>query len=196
MENRLPKLKLLYFDITGKGEPIRWLLTYLGIPFEDHRFSSRDEFLKLKNDGTLQFGQVPALVVDSNTVLTQSAAILRYIGQLGPLSPRKVDPYPLDSIKAALVDAIMDQEADSFAALRLCKYTARFGRSNGPYVAKLQYNSAIPSIGFSTDVLTEEVIEDTKKHLNTEVIPKHLSQLQTILEKSETGWLAGRCLHD
>ena len=53
----LPKLKLMYFDIKGKGEPIRLALRYLGIPFEDYRFKD-GEFMELKTSGKLMFGQV------------------------------------------------------------------------------------------------------------------------------------------
>mmetsp|Transcript_18415 Transcript_18415/g.22537 ORF Transcript_18415/g.22537 Transcript_18415/m.22537 type:complete len:241 (+) Transcript_18415:53-775(+) len=161
----LPKLKLVYFDIKGKGEPIRLLLNYLGIPFEDYRFKSRDEFMEMKTNGTLSFGQVPALFVNDETVLVQSAAIMRYIAKLG-----NKKTYPDDLIQAAVVDAIMDLEADAFTGLRVCKYSTR--------------------MGFSTDVLTENVVEDTKKLLNAEIIPKHLENLEKLLEKSKTGWLA------
>eukprot|EP00961_Rhodomonas_salina_P114075 1534773-Rhodomonas_salina.2 len=56
-----PKLKLYYFDIKGKGEPIRLLAAYSGLELEDYRFEGRDHFMKLKEDGTLPFGQVPPL---------------------------------------------------------------------------------------------------------------------------------------
>ena len=46
-----PSLKLYYFDITGKAECIRLLAAYAGLTLDDYRFSSRDEFLKLKADG-------------------------------------------------------------------------------------------------------------------------------------------------
>mmetsp|Transcript_17690 Transcript_17690/g.21456 ORF Transcript_17690/g.21456 Transcript_17690/m.21456 type:complete len:229 (-) Transcript_17690:166-852(-) len=165
----IPKLKLVYFDIDGKGEPIRLLLNYLGVEFEDMRFKSREEFIKMKTDGTLAFGQVPALFVGEDAVIVQSVAILRYIGKLGRHLGFK-NLYPEDIIKAATVDFIMDFEADAFTGLRTCKYSARFG--------------------FSSDVLTEEAIESTKKTLNAEIIPKHLTNLQKCLEVSKSGWLA------
>ena len=84
----LPSLTLYYFDFGGKAEPIRLALHYLGIPFIDHRFSDRDEFLRLKASGELPFGQVPALKVSyspsvKEVILTQSAAILRFVACLG-----------------------------------------------------------------------------------------------------------------
>jgi len=111
--------KLLYFNFPGKGECIRLAFHYGGIPFEDYRFSSREEFTKMKESGELQFGQVPALVVDGKT-LTQSAAILRFVGKRAGL-------YPEDPVLAAHVDAIMDQEADALMGFRVTKYQERFG---------------------------------------------------------------------
>mgnify|MGYP001980325451 CR=1 FL=1 len=53
-----PTLKLVYFDIPGKGEPIRLALTYLGIPFEDYRVKDRAEFHSMRDSGELMFGQL------------------------------------------------------------------------------------------------------------------------------------------
>ena len=74
---RRASVELLYFNISGLGEPIRLALTLAGQPFVDRRVSF-DEFQQLKP--TLRFGQVPCLVVDG-VELFQSAAILRYVGQ-------------------------------------------------------------------------------------------------------------------
>lgn len=37
-----PNYKLSYFPVRGLGEPIRFVLTYLGEEFEDYRFNSED----------------------------------------------------------------------------------------------------------------------------------------------------------
>lgn len=37
-----PKIKLSYFDIKGVAEPIRFLLAYGKIDYEDHRISLED----------------------------------------------------------------------------------------------------------------------------------------------------------
>lgn len=42
-----PSYKLLYFNFTGRGEPLRLLLAYGGIPFEDNRFEW-DDWPKIK----------------------------------------------------------------------------------------------------------------------------------------------------
>ena len=68
-----PKVKLMYFNIDGLGEPIRLALAQAGVPFDDHRFKE-GEFAKIKP--TLAFGQVPCLVVDGREIV-QTASILR-----------------------------------------------------------------------------------------------------------------------
>ena len=37
-----PAYKLTYFNVRGLGEPIRFLLSYGGIEFEDHRIAIED----------------------------------------------------------------------------------------------------------------------------------------------------------
>lgn len=110
-----PKLKLCYFNLEGLGEPIRQLCVYLGLPFEDCRVTY-DEFMKLKEDGTLKFGQVPALFVNDKHVLIQSGAILRFLGVIGGVHPRC-------PAKAALVDALLDQNNDLMAGVKVSRYS-------------------------------------------------------------------------
>lgn len=35
----MPTYKLYYFNITGMGEPVRFVLSYAGVKFEDVRYS-------------------------------------------------------------------------------------------------------------------------------------------------------------
>lgn len=113
-----PKLKLYYFDLAALGEPIRQLCVYLELPFEDCRVSYED-FLKMKADGTFKFGQLPALVVNDDLVLVQSAAILRFLGVLGGVHSRC-------PAKAAKVDALLDQHNDIMTGAKVSFYTGMF----------------------------------------------------------------------
>lgn len=40
--SNMPSYKLIYFPITALAEPIRFLLNYAGIEFEDERFDRKD----------------------------------------------------------------------------------------------------------------------------------------------------------
>lgn len=128
--------------------------------------------MKLKTDGTLGFGQVPALEVKSSdgtieAMLFQSAAIIRYLGKIGGR-----DLYPSDPIAAARVDAILDQEADAFMGLRVSRYKERFGFS-------------------SETILTEKATEAVRKEINRTIIPRHMGFMEKLLKSGATGWLAG-----
>ncbi|XP_076294013.1 glutathione S-transferase-like [Lasioglossum baleicum] len=73
----MPTYKLTYFPITALAEPIRFLLSYGGAEFEDHRLDA-DEWPKLKSE--MPFGQVPVLEIDGKKV-NQSTAISRYLAK-------------------------------------------------------------------------------------------------------------------
>jgi prostaglandin-H2 D-isomerase / glutathione transferase len=91
------KLKLTYFDFSGgRAEPARLAMHIGGIPFEDHRFASRD-FAEIRK--TTPLNQVPTLHVNDAQV-TQSDAITRYVGKLAGL-------YPVDEFQALLCDEVM-----------------------------------------------------------------------------------------
>lgn len=167
-------VELLYFNIQGKGEPIRLLLSYAGIPFKDSRFASRDEFVKAKESGLLRFGQVPALKVTDaagkTSVLNQSWSIMRFIGKIA--SP-ELELYPTDPVQAQIVDSIGDQEADSFAGVRVTKYRARFG------------------FGELEKEENAELLAKVKKDLLQSVVPRHLASLSAQLSANKSDWLAG-----
>jgi len=160
--------KLYYFDIPGKGEAIRLALTYANIPFEDVRMTA-DTFTALKENGTLLYGQAPALEVtteNGKNVICQSASILRYIG-------RTAQPgllYPTDPLAAAFVDSVLDAEIDLFTGLSASRYRMRYG---------------FESIGNPGDAVFDQV----RKDLNTDVIPRHLGHLNRLLANSTTGWV-------
>ena len=83
-------VKVYYFDIFGKAEPIRMLLSKAGVPFEDVRLT--DEMLAgLKAEGVLDFGQVPMVELDDGTKLCQTNAILGYLAHLYGFKPE--DPF-------------------------------------------------------------------------------------------------------
>lgn len=93
----MDKLKLTYFDFSGgRAEPARLAMHIGGIPFEDYRFSP-GQFDEIRK--SLPLGQVPTLHIN-DVLVTQSDAIIRYIGKLTGL-------YPTDDFQALLCDEVM-----------------------------------------------------------------------------------------
>ena len=98
----MPDYKLTYFNIDGgRGEPVRIAFHAAGIAFEDHRISF-EEFMRTRGD--MPFTCAPVLDIGSVPV-TQSNAMLRYVGRLAGL-------YPEDSLQALYCDEAMDAIED------------------------------------------------------------------------------------
>lgn len=171
-----PRLELFYFDLAGKGECIRLTLAYAGLPFQDKRLS-RQEFDELRSNGTLAFGQVPCLLVDGKTALVQTAAILRYVAKLAAKREGCHDLYPDDPVKAAEVDAIVDQDTDMMTGHVSSQYSDRFGF--GDFVARQGPPEKRARYGV------------VRRRLHDDVLPRHLDALCRLLDESTTGWLAG-----
>ena len=99
-------MKLVYFDAYGRAEAIRMLLNSAKVEFEDVRFGFADwPTVKASGDPQLEFGQVPALVLDDGKVLTQTKAIMRYLGM-------QHGYVPADAYQNYLVDSFLDALGD------------------------------------------------------------------------------------
>ena len=58
----MSEIKLHYFNIMGRGEPIRMMLTKASVEFEDCRYQGGSEkWTEFKASGELEFGQMPML---------------------------------------------------------------------------------------------------------------------------------------
>jgi len=98
--------KLSYFDITGLGEPIRFLFAYGGQKFEDHRVKFAD-WAKIKPE--MPLGQMPVLEIDGKRFI-QSKAIGRHLA-------RKFNLYGQNEYEHMEVDATIDTIEDVRIAL-------------------------------------------------------------------------------
>ena len=58
---------LYYFDLYGRGEPIRMLLSHAKVEFEDRRLTN-EEFAQMRENGSLPSGQVPLWEDDGRQV--------------------------------------------------------------------------------------------------------------------------------
>lgn len=100
-------MKLTYFDLTGRGEPIRLALWIGGVKFEESRIEFKD-WPKLKPE--TKYGSLPVLDLPTGENLAQTRAIARYVGKVAGL-------YPKDPIAAAMVDEIIDTCEDIQSAV-------------------------------------------------------------------------------
>ncbi|XP_029962503.1 glutathione S-transferase, alpha tandem duplicate 1 [Salarias fasciatus] len=71
---------LYYFNGRGKMESIRWLLTVAEVDYDEIFLTSREQFVKLLDDGAFMFQQVPMVEIDGMRLI-QSKAILNYIAE-------------------------------------------------------------------------------------------------------------------
>jgi len=106
-----PTYKLTYFNVAALGEPIRFLLSYGGVEFEDHRIDS-EEWAQLKP--STPFGKTPILEVDGKQS-HQSAAICRYLAKQFGLNGSS-------DWEALEIDAIVDTYTDFRMHLAVCHY--------------------------------------------------------------------------
>ena len=102
-----PKLKLTYFNIEGAGEKVRLALKLGGLEFEDVRIDFQS-WGAMKP--TTPNGQLPLLSIDDQPPVTQSAAMVRYVGRLTGL-------YPEDPLQALHVDEVIGLQEDLARAL-------------------------------------------------------------------------------
>ena len=82
-------VKLYYFDLYARAEPIRMALTKAGVEFEDVRLTGQS-WMDFKPK--CEFGQLPILELEDGTMLSQSAPILNYVG-------RKYNLVPTDALE-------------------------------------------------------------------------------------------------
>ncbi|GAB5353684.1 hypothetical protein AAMO2058_000055400 [Amorphochlora amoebiformis] len=150
-----PSLELIYFDIPGKAEFIRLACALQDIPLKDTRFKSYEEFVKMKESGKFNYGQVPVLVIDGKVQLAQSTAILRYVGKLGGL-------YPTDALQAAKVDAVMDLVEETWGFINNSTYPARYG---------------LP-------VWDEKTKKDIRVRLSKDILPPKLAYLEAHIKET------------
>ena len=98
----MAKYELIYFDMDGgRGEPVRIAFHKAGIEFEDVRWTF-PEFREKRQE--LRFTCAPVLRIDGEQV-TQSNAIMRYVGKLAGL-------YPEDPLQALYCDETMEAVED------------------------------------------------------------------------------------
>lgn len=132
--------KLIYFNVTGLGESLRFLLNYAGISFEDKRINF-DEWPKYKSE--MPMGQMPVLEIDGQKY-NQSKAIGRYLA-------KKCNLYGASPIEAMEIDAAVENIDDMRQAL-----SQYYWEQDPALQAKLK-DVAYKKMEFSLDKLEEQV---------------------------------------
>lgn len=127
--------RLLYFNIKGKGQPIRLLLHDQGVEFKDDTVAGRDEWATVKP--TLPFGQMPVFW-DGDLLLAQTGAILRYLS-------RKQGTYGANDLEATLIDMAYDGIEDYYQRYIRMVYD-NFENGKGPFLAETLPNVTLPAM--------------------------------------------------
>jgi len=129
-------MKLGYWDIRGLGQPIRYLLAYKEVDYEDKRYScgpppefDGSQWLDEKFTLGLDFPNLPYLF-DGDVKLTQNLAIIRYLG-------RKYDLVGTTCEEQRRVD-LAEQQLTDFRSgwVQLC-YSPTFADERDAYENKL-----------------------------------------------------------
>lgn len=165
-----PKLTLTYFASPGRAEPIRIACAVSDIAFTNKVLSYAEFAQAIPN---LPLGQVPTLDIETDgtkKTLTQTSAILRYVGKLGGLYPKD------DDIAAAEIDetlAVMDDYRNPLV-------TTIMGKAK-----------ALLSDGES---FTDEEKMAIRERWIKICAPRHLGFLEKKLSSSTSGFLVGDSL--
>ena len=103
----MPSYRLVYFDIRGRGELIRFLFAQAGVLFEDKRIALT-EWPELKP--VTPYGSLPVLEIDG-VPLTGSTVIARYLAELSEFNLAGSDELDNAHI-AAIGNFITDLEME------------------------------------------------------------------------------------
>lgn len=155
-------MKLIYFDVKGLAETIRYIFAYKGIEYEDFRYPleiidpvnhkyNRVQFEIDRANGLFDksMGKLPILVLDSGQQLCQSKAIERYLAKkFNLMGSNEYEEAKIDSICECIRD-IKDQY----------------------YMAK--HKEAFDSNEYFTKVLPSKLFDLTKMMADKNVIPKY-----------------------
>lgn len=115
------KMKLLYFDARGRGEPARLMLELRGVPYEYEVMPLEQWMAPGGKDRVLQytpFGQLPILE-DGSFTMCQSRAIYRYLA-------RKLGLYGETLEECARVDEVYETADEIFGDLAMFHWNQEF----------------------------------------------------------------------
>jgi glutathione S-transferase len=111
----MSKLVFGYWKVRGLGQPLRLLLAYSGLDFEDVQYDSREKWFEGdKQTLGFDFPNVPYLI-DGDFKLTESTAIAKYIirrsGKTDLLGKTAQDRGHVNNIVGVVTDSMKDIRA-------------------------------------------------------------------------------------
>ncbi|CAI2378252.1 unnamed protein product [Moneuplotes crassus] len=146
-------MKLYYFDLYGRGEAIRLLLTHAKAEWTEQRISFEEwPEVKTSNKG-IKFGQLPVLEKDGK-FYAQGGAILRYLGG-------NHGYYPEDVEERFRVDEITDLIASDFSPkIGEAVFGAKTEEEKKDSIGKLVEEHFPKFFGFLEEQLTSNSSQD------------------------------------
>lgn len=75
-------MQVIYFNLRGRAEVLRLLLSALNEKYDDERLSG-EQWGQLKP--SMKYGQLPVLTLESGEQMNESMAIARYLARKGKL---------------------------------------------------------------------------------------------------------------
>lgn len=178
------KLTVAYWDIQAAGHPIRLLLAYHKIEFEDKTYSltSSDEWFKQdKLSLKTNFPNLP-YIKDGDFVLTESGAVIQYAalktGNPDLLGKTKLDEIRISQFAGVLKDQITqiyestaikdyDTAKDKFFDEKIAPYTEKLSKALGDKSYCIGYLTYVDfHLAFQSDLFLRMHPEFVKKWPN------------------------------
>jgi glutathione S-transferase len=130
-------LKLSYLSLRARAEPIRMVLCYGNVPFENHIITMKDWPSKKNDKKIAPFGQLPSLELPNGEILAETGAIIR-------LAAKLANVFPLDIYDAAKADMIFELAVDMNMINPILNFfavdTERWQTAHDDYFAKLPFH--------------------------------------------------------
>lgn len=121
------KPTLAYWDVRGLTTPIRMVLYYAGIPFEDKRYDA--SWFQVKPTIDLPFPNLPYWI-DGDLKITQSTAILRHVAKKAKLTGK-------DDVEDARLGMLEQQAVDLRTGLAKLAYSDKYEQERPDFVKSI-----------------------------------------------------------